>query len=111
MRAHRLCDCRSRGEVQVDTVTERPQDAGDVRRYLVGYVGEVAQAPDVDPFAAGPRLADQAPRPRQVGGGPGPIRARVQRVGAVALVAGQAWRDRLAGGGREAGPAVQLDDG
>ena len=106
--AHRDGDRGEWLKVKVDALAEGAQHPGGVRRYPLGRVPQVRGAPDVDPLAAGSGCADQAVRPREVRCGPGTIGAGVQRVWAVAAVAGQAGGERLAGGGCEPGTAVRV---
>ena len=67
-------------------------------------------ADKIDSLPDRSRLGDQLPGARHVGRAPGAVGAGVQRVRAVAAVAGYPGRDRLAGRGREGRPAVELDE-
>src|SRR5215469_4883104 len=107
---HCLRNHGARQEMKPDAVAERLQDPGYVGRYLAGDEGFVVHARDGHSLTEGSRLFDEAPCLPEVGCAPGPVRAWAQRVGAVAAVARQAGRERLAGRGGEAGPTVHLDD-
>ncbi len=82
--------------VEFRSVTERAQDAGDVGGQTTGYVVEIGRGPDVDPLPARAGSGHEAPRPRQVGRPPATVGVRVDGVRAVATVAREADRERLA---------------
>ena len=71
MPAQRIGNRGGRNVVQVDAVTEGPQDCGDVGGERARDVRLVGPTPDIDPLAEGSRFADQAPCTGQVGGAPG----------------------------------------
>ena len=93
-----------------DAVAERAQDAGDVSRARCGGERVRTGADKIDSLTNRSRLGDQLPGARHIRRAPGAVGAGVQRVRAVAAVAGYPGRDRLAGRGREGRAAVELGD-
>jgi len=98
-------------EMKRDAVSERPQDVREVPRNRGGDVALVDGSPHVDALAPGSRPSHELSGLAQIRGRPGAGAARVECVGAIASVAGQARGQRLTGRRREARAAVEADEG